>query len=288
MTVQMIEAGDHRDGHVALRVARLLGRGRDGVEADVGEEDDRRRARDAAEAVGRERRPVVGLHVERPDDHEEGDDDQLERHHRRVQPGALVDAPHEHPRDQGHDQEGRQVEQDVHAEHDRRLRVGLRRALDDDPERGGIDAARRRGRHVVRPLEGRPEVGPQPQRNLDAEAPHQLLEVPGPRDRHRHVTHGVLEDEVPADDPRDQLAERRVGVRVGGAGDRHHGRELRVAQRREPARHRHEQERDDQRRPGADVLGPAGRRRADRREDARADDGADAERGQLHRARASA
>ena len=31
--------------HVALRIARLLGGGRDGVEADVGEEDDARRPR---------------------------------------------------------------------------------------------------------------------------------------------------------------------------------------------------------------------------------------------------
>ena len=37
---------DHRARHVALGVLRLLGGGRDGVEADVGEEDERRPGRD--------------------------------------------------------------------------------------------------------------------------------------------------------------------------------------------------------------------------------------------------
>ena len=81
----------------------------------------------------------------------------------------------------------------------------------------------------------------------------------------------------------DQLAERRVGVGVGRAGDRHHRRELGVAERREAAGDRREHEREDDRRAGAQVLGPAGGRRADRREDAGADDRADAERGELQR-----
>ena len=45
----------------------------------------------------------------------------------------------------------------------------------------------------------------------------------------------VLEHQVPADDPRDELAHRRVAVRVRRAGDRDHARELGVAEAGEAA-----------------------------------------------------
>ena len=54
-TVQSSSEVDDADRHVALRVARLLGVGRDRVEADVGEEDVAGAARHAAEAVRHER-----------------------------------------------------------------------------------------------------------------------------------------------------------------------------------------------------------------------------------------
>ena len=87
-------------------------------------------------------------------------------------------------------------------------------------------------------------VRAQPRRNAPAQPGQQFLEVPGPRHGHRHVADGVLEDQVPADDPRDQFAERRVRVGVGRAGDRHHRRELGVAQRGEAAGHGRQDERD--------------------------------------------
>ena len=49
------EPAEDADRQVALRVLRFLGGRRDGVEADVGEEDDRRALVNAAEAVRRER-----------------------------------------------------------------------------------------------------------------------------------------------------------------------------------------------------------------------------------------
>ena len=42
-------------------------------------------------------------------------------------------------------------------------------------------------------------------------------EVARPADRDRRRAERVLEDQVPADDPGDELAQRRVGVGVGGA-----------------------------------------------------------------------
>ncbi len=41
---------------------------------------------------------------------------------------------------------------------------------------------------------------------------------------------GVLQDQIPADDPGEDLAERRVAVGIGGARDGDEGRELGVAQ----------------------------------------------------------
>ena len=83
------------------------------------------------------------------------------------------------------------------------------------------------------------------------------------------------------------LAERRVGVRVRAAGLRDHRGELRVAERRQRARGAEQQERKDERRPGAvandltarsDLTGRSG---PDRAEDAGADDGADRQHDQI-------
>ncbi len=82
-------------------------------------------------------------------------------------------------------------------------------------------------------------------------------DVAGPTDGDRGGAHGVLEHQVPADDPGQQLAHGGVGVGVGAAGDRDHGGELAVAQAGEGAadgRH-HEGQRDG--RPGVLRRGDA-------------------------------
>ena len=106
----------------------------------------------------------------------------------------------------------------------------------------------------------------------------QVLEVRGPAVGHRGRGHGVFQDQVPADDPGEQLAERRVGVGVGRARHRHHGGELGVAQGREHAGEARGDEGEHQGGPGLVVRGHAGEH-----EDAGADDGPDAEARQLHR-----
>ncbi len=130
-------------------------------------------------------------------------------------------------------------------------------------------------------LGGRAVVDAHPAGQVDPHVVEQLLEVAGPGDGHRHVAHRVLDDEVPADDPADQLAEGGVGVGVGRAGDRHHGGELGVAERREAAGDGGEDEGEGDR--GARARVPAAPRRggAHGREDAGADDGADAQQGEL-------
>jgi len=140
----------------------------------------------------------------------------------------------------------------------------------------------------------------------DAEPVEQIDDVGGKTDGDAHVGEGVLENEVPAYDPGDELTEYRVGVGVGGAGDGDHAGELGVAQAGECTYEGDENQRYNQRRASAGTTSecaggvvdyvdnevedrrlPSGidRRRAsdgraDDGEDARADDDADAERGE--------
>ena len=100
------------DGHVAPGVFALLGAGRDGVEADVGEEDDGRAGADPREAVGRERVPVRGPHEPRAGEDEEGQDDELDADHDGVEPRRLLHAPDEDDRDGRDDAHREGVEDD--------------------------------------------------------------------------------------------------------------------------------------------------------------------------------
>ena len=105
------------------------------------------------------------------------------------------------------------------------------------------------------------------------------VQVGRPADRDGRGADDELEREVPADDERDQLAERRVGERVRAARDRHHGGELGVAERGERADDAGQHERQHDRGPGLGGRGVAGEH-----EDAGADDDADAEHGDVERA----
>ena len=113
-----------------------------------------------------------------------------------------------------------------------------------------------------------PRVG-----DVQAEVLEQLVEVFAPGDADGRGADRVFEDQVPADDPGDQLAHRRVRVGVRAARHRDHRRELGVAEARERAADRRDDEPERDRRAG--VVGGGGGRA---HEQARADDGADAER----------
>ena len=78
----------------------------------------------------------------------------------------------------------------------------------------------------------------QPHRQRDTSRASERLEVFAPRDRDRDVSDRVLEDQIPADDPGDDLAERRVRVRVRASRLRNHRRQLGVTQRRRARRPR--------------------------------------------------
>lgn len=78
-----------------------------------------------------------------------------------------------------------------------------------------------------------------------------------------------------------------MGVGVGASGHRHHGGELRVAERGETAGDGRKGKAHDERRPGPGVPRPTGGGRTRQHEDARADDGADAEERKLYGAEAA-
>ena len=86
----------------------------------------------------------------------------------------------------------------------------------------------------------------------------------------------VLQQQVPPDEPGGELPEHHVAVGVGRTRLRDQPGELGVGERRRRARHTRDQERDHHRRPRGLV-----RDRPGQREDPRADDAADADRGQL-------
>src|SRR5688572_26011153 len=67
-------------------------------------------------------------------------------------------------------------------------------------------------------------------RNIPSEKLEDLVEVLAPRDGDGRGAYRVLEHEVPSDDPGDELAHRRVRVRIGTACDGNHRREFGVAQ----------------------------------------------------------
>src|SRR5579864_5920583 len=94
--------------------------------------------------------------------------------------------------------------------------------------------------------------------------------------RHRGRSHCVLQNQVPAHDPREQLTQRGVRIGVGRSRHGHHRSELRVTQGSEKTGQAGNDEGEHQRGAGQIV-----RRDARQDEDAGADDGADAEARQL-------
>lgn len=86
------EPPENADRQVALRVLRFFCRRRDGIEADVREEDDRRALMDAREAIGCKRRVVGRLDGGEPDGDEEAQRQQLDHHHHVVRGGTLPTA----------------------------------------------------------------------------------------------------------------------------------------------------------------------------------------------------
>ena len=107
---------------------------------------------------------------------------------------------------------------------------------------------------------------------MDAEIGQQAAKIARPADCDGRGGDAIFQHQIPADEPAEKAAHGGVGIGVGAAGDRDHRGHFGVAQPREEAADPGDDERDDDGRAG--MLG--GRRAGDD-EDARADDGADAQ-----------
>ena len=118
-----------------------------------------------------------------------------------------------------------------------------------------------------------------PRRQVDTELADQEPEVPGDADRDHGHDRGVLQQQVPADEPAGQLAEHRVPVRVCRTRLGDEPGELGVREGGRRTGHPRHQEREHHRGPGGLVgHGPG------EGEDAGADDAAHADRGELPQA----
>ena len=119
-------------------------------------------------------------------------------------------------------------------------------------------------------------------RQMQAEEFEDLAEISGPADGDGGGGDGVFQDQVPADDPRDQFADAGIGIAVGAARAADGARELGIGERGEGAGDAGNDERQHD--GGAGMLR---RDHAGEHENARADDAADAEHGQVEGAKAA-
>ena len=68
-------------------------------------------------------------------------------------------------------------------------------------------------------------------------------------DRHRDIADHIFENQVPADDPGKNFAQRRIGIGIRAARNRNHRRQFGIAQSGKAARNRHQKKRNRNRRP---------------------------------------
>jgi len=186
------QSGEDAEGQIALRVFALLGGRGDGVETDVGEEDDGAAGEYAGPAIGHEGMPVVGLDEAGAGKDEDQDGGHLDEHHDVVCASRLADAADQEHGEEHDDEEGGNVEAEVPSGF---VEIVAGKVLQAGGQVGRGD-----------PLEGQ----------VDAEPVEEVDQMRGETHADAHVAEGVFEDQVPADDPGNQLAERGVRVIVDG------------------------------------------------------------------------
>ena len=240
--------------------------------------------------------PISRVHVAQAQADDKQDDCDLDHHDGRIEAGAFFDPHHENGRDHQSDDEGRHIHSDFHAKQVRRMQQIMRafeqlrrlhpHDLGDFIEKG-LGARNERSICRLRHLAGDnllrlPQPGPvvvgQPKRHLDMQDIEQLDKVVGPAGRNRARAHGIFEGQVPADNPGKDLTQGGIGIGVGTARQRNHGREFRIAKCREGATQSGENEGKHQ--GGAGVV----RTQARHHKNAGSDDRAHPERSQLERA----
>ncbi len=188
-------------------------------------------ARTPVKPLGEKGGSCAGWMKLRPKKMKSEDGSDLDQHHDVVGAGGFADAADEDDGEEEDDEEGGDVEAGVPA--------------------GGEDVFA----GEVLQAEGKVGGGEPLGIEVDAEPVEQIDDVRGEADGDAHVGEGVLEDEVPADDPGDEFAEGGVGVGVGGAGDGDHAGEFGITEAGEAADDGDEDERESE---GGACAGAAG------------------------------
>ena len=240
------ERTDDRPRHVALRVFRFLGGGRNGIKTDVGEEDNGRSGQDAAVAVlaecSRIRRDelqaiadarlapdaeIMRVHISDARDDEKQDDADLDHHDDRIEIRRFLNSSY---------QQSRHSDRDQHAG---RLKYAVSTGTVNARPGSAPCQAHPSGRSNP-PTDSKPyrrpsysPIGPLPDRRgsrtafpgaalsamgkLIPKSASRLTIFPDQPDRDGRRPKCVLQDQVPADDPRDELSQSRVTIGIGRA-----------------------------------------------------------------------
>ena len=159
------------------------------------------------------------------DEHENGDD--LEKHHDVVGFGGFANPADQNYTEQHDDDESRPIEAEVPTG-----------TVEHVAGEVAESAGQVRGRNPSR-------IG------VDAKPVEKIDHVGGETYADGHVGDRVFEDEVPADDPRDEFAHGGVGVSVGAAGDWNHCRKFGVTDGGKCANDRNQNKRDGDGGPGS-------------------------------------
>ena len=199
---------DDADGKIALRIFGFLRRGGDGIETDVGEKHDCAAGDNPGEARGSEGLPVGGIDQHAADDQKRENRANLHGHDHIIGFGGFSHAAHEQHGEEENDEEGRKIEN----------RAG---PMSRFPDRAG-PAVRQ-----IHSKRGELRFG------IGAEA-----------DRDDDIADGIFENQIPADDPGEDFAQRGVGIGIGAAGDGDHGGKLRVTKTGKAAGQRDEKKRN--------------------------------------------
>ena len=116
---------------------------------------------------------------------------------------------------------------------------------------------------------------------VNADPPEELRQVTGDADRDHTDDGDVLQQQIPADEPADDLPQRHITVGVGGTRPGDHPRELRIGQGRSRTGQPGDEERDDDGRARAAAAGLAAGDQPGQAEHPDPDDAAHADGGEL-------
>ncbi len=221
------ECGDDANRQVTLRAFTFLGRSRDGIESDIGKENDGSASQDSRPAVWCEGMIIRGMYELECKSHEDQNGDDFHQHHDVVGPRGLLDATNQDDCQEHHDNERRPVEAEMPT--------------------GPVEHVAFQVGKSAGEIGGRNPAG----NRMDSEPIQQVDQMLREANADGHVADSVFQDQVPSDNPCDEFSHRRVSVGVRAAGNRNHGGKLGVAHRCESAGDGDQDEGEGNRRAGA-------------------------------------